>query len=55
MNPLKKLYAIATKQKIEFVVGIVDDKTGESEEVCYFGKQEGMPDVFEIANYLGLK
>lgn len=54
-DPLKKLYAIATKHKLEFVVGLVDEKTGKSEEVCYFGKEEGVPDVFEIANYLGLK
>jgi len=51
---LKKLYEIANKNKREFVVGIVDEKTGISEEVCFFGYEEGKPDVFEIANYLGL-
>lgn len=53
-DPLKKLYEIANKQRCEFAVGIVDKKTGETEEICYFGKSEGKPDAFEIANYLGL-
>ncbi len=54
-DPLKKLYGIANTHKLEFAVGIVDEKTGKSEAICYFGKEEGMPDLFEIANYLGLK
>lgn len=53
-DPLKKLYEIANKNKSEFAVGIVDQKTGLSEEVCFFGREEGKPDAFEIANYLGL-
>lgn len=54
-DALKKLYEIANKHKREFVIGIVDEKSGVSEEVCFFGHEEGKPDVFEIANYLGLK
>lgn len=53
-DPLKKLYEIANKQKCEFAVGIIDEKTDETEEICYFGKEEGKPDTFEIANYLGI-
>lgn len=51
---LQKLYEIAKQNKREFVIGIVDEKSGCSEEVCFFGHEEGKPDVFEIANYLGL-
>lgn len=51
---LKKLYEVANKNKCEFVIGVVDEKTGLSEEMCYFGYEEGKPDAFEIANYIGL-
>ncbi|MCW8885471.1 MAG: hypothetical protein OQK12_09485 [Motiliproteus sp.] len=52
--PLNFLYTQAKKHKVEFVVGIVDEKTGEQEDVCFFGYEEGKPDAFEISNYLGL-
>ncbi len=53
-TPLNFLYTLAKKHKVEFVVGIIDDKTGEQEDVCFFGHEEGKPDAFEISNYLGL-
>ena len=53
-DALKKLYEVAKKNKCEFAVGIIDEKRGTSEEVCFFGYEEGKPDAFEIANYLGL-
>lgn len=51
-DPLNALQAIATKQKCNFVVGSIDAKTGEREDVCYFGHEEGRPDLHEIACYL---
>lgn len=53
-EPLNFLYEIAARYKCEFVVAELDDKTGEAEPVCYFGYEEGRPDLFEMANYLGL-
>ncbi len=52
--PFSFLYPLAKKHKSEFVVGIIDEKSGDQEEVCYFGFEEGKPDVYEISNYLGL-
>jgi len=52
--PLNALYTIAKKHKCEFVVAIVSADGSEVEDVCYFGHEEGKPDVFEIASYLGL-
>lgn len=52
--PLAFLNDIAQKQKCDFVVGILDVVTGKELNVCYFGYEEGKPDAFEIANYLGL-
>jgi hypothetical protein len=53
-EPLNKLYAIAKKNKSEFVIGVLDESSGECEDVCFFGHEEGRPDVYEVANYLGL-
>ena len=52
-EPLNALQAIATKQKCNFVVGSIDAESGEREDVCYFGHEEGRPDLHEIACYLG--
>lgn len=54
VKPVEFLYGIAKAHECEFVVGVFDDKTGEAEDVCYFGYEEGRPDVNEMANYLGL-
>ena len=53
-EPLDALYAIAKKHKLDFVVGLYETSTGDHEEVCYFGNEEGKPDFYEVANYLGL-
>lgn len=50
--PLNALYSIARQFRCDFVVG----KRVESgfEDVCYFGAEEGRPDMFEVATYLGI-
>lgn len=53
-EPLNFLYKIANTYKCEFVIGMMDSDSGELEEICYFGHEEGRPDLFEIANYLTL-
>ena len=53
--PLAFLYGLARQYECDFVVGFFDAETGRPEKVCYFGHEEGRPDHFEIASYLGLK
>ncbi|OUS27594.1 hypothetical protein A9Q99_14215 [Gammaproteobacteria bacterium 45_16_T64] len=53
-KPLIFLYDLAKEHKCDFVVGILDTETGAMEDVCYFGHEEGRPDMFEIGSYLGL-
>lgn len=53
-EPLIFLYKLAKQHKCEFVIAMVDTNSGNTEEVCYFGDEEGRPDLFEIANYLSL-
>jgi len=53
-DPLNFLYGLAKTHKCEFVIAIVNTETNTSEDVCYFGYEEGQPDLFEIANYLEL-
>ena len=53
-DPLNFLYTLAKEHKCEFSIAIVSPDTGDSEDVCYFGFEEGRPDLFEIANYLDL-
>ena len=53
-DPLNFLYTLAKDFKCEFAIAIADPNTGESEDVCYFGFEEGKPDLFEIANYLDI-
>jgi hypothetical protein len=52
-EPLNALQIIATQNRCNFVVGMIDSDTGEKEDVCYFGHEEGRPDLYEIACYLG--
>ena len=55
MKPaLDFLFALAKKMEREFVIGLYDKK-GAKENVCYFGHEEGCPDIDEVAMYLGLK
>jgi len=49
------LYELAQTHKQEFVVGYIEAETEETQKVCYFGHEEGRPDVSEIGSYLGLK
>jgi len=51
-DPLNFLYSLAKEYKCEFAIAIITPETGDSEDVCYFGFEEGRPDLFEIANYL---
>lgn len=53
-GPLNFLYELSQKYQCEFVVAEYDEESGTVEAVCYFGYEEGRPDLFEIANYLGL-
>jgi len=53
--PLNFLYDLAKQHKQEFVICQGDDSSSELEEVCYFGHEEGKPDIFEVACYLGLE
>ena len=52
-EPLNFLYPLAKKYQCEFVVGVIED--GKYADVCYFGFEEGRPDLYEIANYVGLE
>ena len=53
-RPLEFLYQQAEKMEREFVIGLYDKETGDRENVCYFGYEEGRPDPDEVALYLGL-
>lgn len=53
-EPVNLLYSLAKQYKAEFVVGM-ESEGGERENVCFFGFEEGRPDINEIAQYLGLK
>lgn len=53
-EPVNFLYFLAKQHKAEFVVGM-ESEAGERENVCFFGFEEGRPDINEIAHYLGLK
>jgi len=53
-NPLNFFYGVAKFHKLEFVIAMQDEDSGDWEEVCFFGYEEGRPDIFEVACYLGL-
>ncbi len=53
-KPLNFLYELAQKEQQEFVVGIYDETHSSYENVCYFGYEEGRPDLHEVASYLGI-
>jgi len=52
--PLNFLYSQAKTHKQDFVIGIAHD-SGEMENICYFGNEEGRPDMFEVSCYLGME
>ncbi|PCJ42974.1 MAG: hypothetical protein COA99_08005 [Moraxellaceae bacterium] len=51
-KPLNFLYGVAKEHKCNFVIGILTSDARE--DVCYFGHEEGRPDMYEIATYLEL-
>lgn len=51
-EPLRFLYELARQHKCDFVLGVYDGD--RLEDICYFGNEEGKPDAFEVANYIGL-
>jgi hypothetical protein len=51
-EPLSFLYKLAKSHKCDFVLGVYDGD--QQEDICYFGHEEGKPDAFEVANYIGL-
>lgn len=53
-DALNFLYALAKTYKCEFVIAQIQPDSDLAEDVCYFGYEEGRPDLFEIANYLSL-
>ena len=53
-DPLTFLYSLAQEHKCEFVIAEYDANSDSAEDVCFFGFEEGRPDLHEIANYLGL-
>ena len=49
------LYGLAKEFEQDFAVGFIDADSGAAHKVCYFGHEEGRPDINEIGSYLGLK
>jgi hypothetical protein len=49
------LYGLAKEYQVDFAVGFIDADTGAAHKVCYFGQEEGRPDISEIGSYLGLR
>lgn len=62
-EPLNTLNRIAKQHKCDFVLGLLPEVseagTPEAEEdredICFFGYEEGKPDMFEVACYIGLE
>lgn len=53
--PLKFLYQMATELKCEFAFGYLPSGASQSETICYFGYEEGKPDLIELGTYANLK
>ena len=49
------LYGLARTYEQDFAVGYIDADSGVAHKVCYFGNEEGRPDINEIGSYLGLR
>lgn len=50
---LNALQQMAKTYKCDFVVGVKE--AGNYQNVCYFGHEEGRPDLYEISAYLGFE
>lgn len=53
-DPLNTLFGFAKTNGCDFVVGVIEDD-GRYQDICYFGAEEGRPDLYEIAHYIGLE
>lgn len=49
------LYGVSKTYRCNFVIGIVSSEKRSAQDICYFGHEEGKPDVHEIANYMNFK
>ncbi len=66
-EPLNTLNRIAKQHKCDFVLGLLPDTNEgldvnevpeaeeDREDICFFGYEEGKPDMFEVACYIGLE
>jgi hypothetical protein len=62
-EPLNSLNRIAKQHKCDFVLGLlpesnegtVPEAEEDREDICFFGHEEGKPDMFEVACYIGLE
>ncbi len=62
-EPLNSLNRIAKQHKCDFVLGLLPESNEEAEpeaeedreDICFFGYEEGKPDMFEVACYIGLE
>lgn len=54
-EPLNFLQRQAKSLKCDFVLGCWSDDDQDREDICFFGHEEGKPDMFEIACYIGLE
>ncbi len=53
-GPLNFLYGLAKEYKRDFVLGIFSSETQVTEDICFFGNEDGKPDVNEISSYIGI-
>lgn len=52
-DPLNFLFGLAKQYRCEF--SVILDSDGQQDEVCFFGFEEGRPDMYEVAQYLGME
>jgi hypothetical protein len=54
-QPLQFLYELAQSLPCEIAFGAIDSQKQISETICYFGAEEGKPDLVELGTYANLK
>jgi hypothetical protein len=54
-QPLQFLYDLALSLPCEIAFGAINPKKQISETICYFGAEEGKPDLVELGTYANLK
>lgn len=52
-GPLTFLYGLAETLELDYVVGTQLEEGGSRQDICYFGFDEGRPELSEMASYLG--